>query len=126
MPSLHLYIPILCKRYPKLHTVSLNLKFAYSSNQRLISIAELLFSFANTGFEIAATSSFSYQKEAEGFQMAQLQNTQLGVVQSRPFGGNKGCSFPVFLICLSVVGFNQGGFSDLVHSLAYKHLWQHN
>lgn len=85
----------------------------------------ITFSFANTSFKIAATSSFSYQKEAEGFQMAQR---ELGGLQSRLFGGNTGCSFPIFLICLFCLfgGFNQEGCSDLVYSLAYKHLWQHN
>ncbi|CAN8195228.1 unnamed protein product [Coccothraustes coccothraustes] len=49
--------------------------------------SRITFKFANTSFKIAAASYFSYQKEAEVFQMAQLQNVQLDVVQSRPFGG---------------------------------------
>lgn len=54
-------------------------------------------SFANTNFKTAATSPFSYQKEAEAFQMAQK---QLGILQHRPFGRNKDSSFTKFLICL--------------------------
>lgn len=54
-------------------------------------------SFANTNFKTAATSPFSYQKEAEAFQMSQK---QLGILQHRPFGGNKDSSFTKFLICL--------------------------
>lgn len=95
MEGIHLYIPFLLKWVSpttfccsgSFSCVFLFLAYLYH---------RITFIFLNASFKISAISYFSYQKEAGSLQMAER---QLKVLQPTPFSENKGCSFPIFLIC---------------------------